>query len=69
MTREQIRNALDRVLGISSPERMLRDLNSSIMKKRQATTPMREFRAADLNVIGNLFRELRTAAAKSSGRR
>ncbi len=70
MTRDQIRTALDRVLGITSPERMFREIQSSIVRGRaNGSKPMREFHTADFNVIGNLFRELRTAAAKSHSRR
>ena len=71
MTRSQIRAAIDRFLGTTS-ERMLREIQSSMIRRRVETAtskPMREFAAADFNVIGNIFRELRTAAAKTNGRR
>ena len=66
VTREQIRSALDRVLGTSS-HRMLREIQSSILRRREhgVMKPMREFRAADFNAIGNVFRELRVAAEKT----
>ena len=69
VTREQLRSALDRVLGTSSPERILRELQSSIIRNRAETKPMREVRAVDFKAVGNLFRQLRTAAAKSGSRR
>ena len=69
MTRNQIRSALNHILGNSSPERILRELQTSIMNRRaNGTKPMRELHAADFEAIGNVFRQLRTAAAKTPRR-
>jgi len=70
VTRDQLRSAIDHILGISSPERMLRELQSSMIRSRSNhPRSMREFRAADFNAIGNVFRQLRMAAEKSGSRR
>ena len=76
VTRQQMRSALDRVLGTAAtPERILRELQISIVRQRAEDTNGRRstvrslFRStAGATVLGDVFRQLRTAAEKS-GRR
>ncbi len=76
MARRKLRSALDSVLGIDAPQRVLRDLHMSIERMRgnaartSAHTPLRRLlhAVASAGAAGAVFRQLRTAAAKSGSR-
>lgn len=80
VTRHPFRSALDRVLGSTpTPEKVLRELHVSIVRRRLEDTNGRRspiaptrtlFRSsAGASVLGMMFRQLRTAAAKTATRR
>ncbi|HSP17499.1 MAG TPA: hypothetical protein VLV78_22330 [Thermoanaerobaculia bacterium] len=77
VTRNDIRAALDRLVGDTSMESVLRDLRHWMVRSRaehpgarRAATPIRDLLGSwrHRGVTSNVLRELRTAAARSASR-
>ena len=76
MTRKQIETAIDRFLGGSTTELIIRELRLSISRAREARTnprplaarPIRDFvdTLTRRNMTGNVLRGVRLAVAKAS---